>query len=132
MYVCEIMDFNHVKQRTLGILCLFFLSFFLSAQVQPASCEASFSASYMGMKATFTNTSSGFSQNVTYSWSFGDGNNSSLENPIHTYQALGTYNVKLKVSDILSHLFGLSYTLKINKFFGLDYENLYCDCLYFR
>ncbi|MEO8148824.1 MAG: PKD domain-containing protein [Bacteroidia bacterium] len=32
-----------------------------------------------------------------YSWSFGDGNTSSLANPNHTYSALGTYNVQLIV-----------------------------------
>lgn len=36
---------------------------------------------------------------TTYFWSFGDGNSSSSSDPIHTYSAIGTYTVKLKVYD---------------------------------
>lgn len=36
---------------------------------------------------------------VSYSWSFGDGNNSSLANPSHTYASAGTYTVTLTVTD---------------------------------
>ncbi|MEL6651465.1 MAG: PKD domain-containing protein, partial [Bacteroidota bacterium] len=30
---------------------------------------------------------------TSWSWTFGDGNTSSMQNPMHTYQALGTYEV---------------------------------------
>lgn len=36
-------------------------------------------------------------QIVSYSWDFGDGNTSSLQNPTHTYSLFGTYNVRLIV-----------------------------------
>jgi gliding motility-associated-like protein len=37
---------------------------------------------------------------LTYMWSFGDGDSSSITNPMHWYQMLGEYNVKLiAVSD---------------------------------
>ncbi len=36
---------------------------------------------------------------LIYTWSFGDGTNSTEENPIHVYQSEGTYLVTLKVSD---------------------------------
>ncbi|MFK7970349.1 MAG: PKD domain-containing protein, partial [Bacteroidia bacterium] len=36
---------------------------------------------------------------ATYAWDFGDGNTSSAVHPVHTYAALGTYNVCLTVSD---------------------------------
>ena len=40
------------------------------------------------------------SQNAdSRSWDFGDGTNSTEQNPIHTYSAVGTYNVKLTVSN---------------------------------
>jgi len=44
----------------------------------------------------FTNTSTG--QITTYRWDFGDGATSSDANPIHTYQQVGIYTVKLTVS----------------------------------
>lgn len=49
----------------------------------------------------FTNTSTGGYQPYYY-WNFGDGNNSSLLNPTHTYQYNGTYIVCLYVSDSLN------------------------------
>ena len=46
----------------------------------------------------FTNISSGI--NNTYSWSFGDGTNSTLLNPIHQYAIDGLYTVKLIAIDM--------------------------------
>jgi PKD repeat protein len=44
----------------------------------------------------FTN----FSQNATaYAWDFGDGNTSSEENPIHTFEQAGNYSVSLVASN---------------------------------
>jgi PKD repeat protein/Cu/Zn superoxide dismutase len=37
-------------------------------------------------------------------WDFGDGNSSTLENPVHTYSAPGAYNVSLQVIDSVSGL----------------------------
>ena len=37
----------------------------------------------------------------SWSWNFGDGQNSSLENPSHTYSGVGTYTVQLITSDSL-------------------------------
>ncbi len=45
----------------------------------------------------FTNQTTGVPS--TYLWDFGDGDTSSVENPIHTYTVEGTYTVKLIVSD---------------------------------
>jgi gliding motility-associated-like protein len=45
---------------------------------------------------TFLNTSSG---GVAYQWDFGDGNTSTLMNPIHTYANGGTYSVTLIVEN---------------------------------
>ncbi len=48
------------------------------------------------LEVTFTN----FSQNATsYSWDFGDGNSSTEENPVHTYDMAGTYTVELTASN---------------------------------
>ena len=49
------------------------------------------------LNVQFTNTSTG---NITgYSWNFGDGNTSTLENPTHTYNSAGTYTVSLTVTN---------------------------------
>jgi len=45
---------------------------------------------------TFTNTSTG---GTNYLWNFGDGGTSTLQNPVYTYTASGTYNVTLTVTN---------------------------------
>lgn len=45
----------------------------------------------------FINGSTGI--NLTYLWDFGDGNTSTQENPTHTYNGYGSYNVSLTVTD---------------------------------
>ena len=47
----------------------------------------------------FTNTSVVPSNNAVYYWSFGDGVNSNLINPTHTFTSPGTYNICLTVFD---------------------------------
>jgi len=44
----------------------------------------------------FTNTGA-HPQSSTYLWNFGDGNTSTLENPLHYYTANGTYSVTLQI-----------------------------------
>ncbi len=39
-------------------------------------------------------------QIVSYVWDFGDGDNSTEPNPIHTYNDAGTYTATLTVTDI--------------------------------
>jgi gliding motility-associated-like protein len=50
-----------------------------------------------GMSATFTDLS--LSNIVSRNWSFGDGNVSNQNNPTHTYQTNGTYQVRLIVQN---------------------------------
>lgn len=54
--------------------------------------SADFTQSASGTVVNFTNTSIG---GDSYTWDFGDGNASSLENPTHTYASSGTYDVTL-------------------------------------
>ena len=42
---------------------------------------------------------------MRYQWRFGDGYTSSVKDPVHTYAAAGTYNVRLAISDTVSHCF---------------------------
>ncbi|HSH67884.1 MAG TPA: PKD domain-containing protein [Bacteroidia bacterium] len=46
-----------------------------------------------GTMITFSNTSAKVYPYTTYLWDFGDGTNSTLKNPTHSYAATGTYNV---------------------------------------
>lgn len=48
------------------------------------------------IEVSFTNQSQGA---VTYFWTFGDGNDSSATDPIHTYATTGTYDVTLVATD---------------------------------
>ena len=57
---------------------------------------SNFSSVSTGLTVDFTNLSQ-FAD--TYSWDFGDGNSSTLENPTHTYNASGDYTVILTVSN---------------------------------
>ncbi len=59
--------------------------------------SSSFSSSANNLVVTFTNASSGAPS--SFAWDFGDGNTSTLENPVHTYGAAGTYTVCLTVSN---------------------------------
>lgn len=52
-----------------------------------------------GTPISFTHTATGTLPSSTYSWNFGDGNTSNLENPTHTYAIAGTYSVTLTVSN---------------------------------
>jgi uncharacterized repeat protein (TIGR01451 family) len=66
-----------------------------------AQCVASFTYSggpQVPAVITFMNTSTG-SQPLTYQWSFGDGSNSTVPNPTHTYTTGGMYYVTLFISD---------------------------------
>ncbi len=49
------------------------------------------------LAVNFTDTSTGTP--TAWSWNFGDGATSTLKNPSHTYNAAGTYNVTLTVSN---------------------------------
>ena len=52
----------------------------------------SLAVSCLNVPINFNNTTAG---NNTFYWTFGDGGNSTLANPTHTYNATGTYTIKL-------------------------------------
>lgn len=66
----------------------------------PPSCSASFTlnsdSASIGQYYAW-NLSTG--NNLTYSWSFGDGGSSSLAFPTHVYTSVGTYQVCLTIDD---------------------------------
>ena len=51
----------------------------------------------LGSSITFSDIST--SSPTSWTWDFGDGNSSTLQNPTHTYSSAGTYNVSLTISD---------------------------------
>ncbi len=51
------------------------------------------------MTVSFTNTSTGNLSNVSFEWNFGDGNTSTTENPTHTYDTPGSYDVSLTITN---------------------------------
>lgn len=70
--------------------------------VDVSSVHASFQFAYTNTdgEIQFNNLSYG-NNIVSYSWDFGDGNNSADESPAHTYQQPGTYDVTLTVTNDL-------------------------------
>ena len=56
---------------------------------------ANFSAVSNAYTAVFTDLSTGMIGGSSWSWDYGDGNTSSIQNPTHTYAATGTYTVCL-------------------------------------
>src|SRR5438552_1641698 len=65
---------------------------------QPPTANFTFSCS--ALTCNFTSTSSDPDGTIaSYSWTFGDGATSTLQNPSHSYAAGGTYTVSLRVTD---------------------------------
>jgi PKD repeat protein len=61
---------------------------------------ADWDASANALEVTFTDASLSPSDPITsYAWTFGDGNTSTDENPVHTYAAGGTYTVQLIITN---------------------------------
>ncbi len=63
----------------------------------PCGCYISLNAN--GLTANFLGIAYGGTPPYTYYWQFGDGNVSTVANPVHTYAAAGTYTVTLTVAD---------------------------------
>lgn len=64
-----------------------------------AGFSSSLNASCPGTNVFFADTSSSNSSITGWSWNFGDGNFSTLQNPTHAYANPGTYTVSLSVTD---------------------------------
>lgn len=66
----------------------------------PGAPEVSFTYDADQITATFTDQSADRNDDiVSWDWSFGDGAISSEQNPVHTFAALGNYEIMLTVSD---------------------------------
>ena len=65
--------------------------------VNPVDCNANFYASTSALVGYFIPT--GYNNNDTYSWTFGDGSSSTEMYPYHTYNEAGVYDVCLTVTN---------------------------------
>ncbi|MCG8318023.1 MAG: PKD domain-containing protein [Cytophagales bacterium] len=71
---------------------------FMQSQIPPTQDPSlDFTEACVGQETSFTGT--GTSDIDEFFWSFGDGNQSNEQNPVHTYQAAGTYNVALRITN---------------------------------
>jgi PKD repeat protein len=85
------------RQITLSIL---FALLTLYGTKSAAQCQAGFTWTQATANViSFTNTSIGASQSVSYYWNFGDNHTSFLQNPQHTYSMPGTYYTCLFYQD---------------------------------
>lgn len=74
------------------------IDFYMEAPGAPP--QADFSYVLRGFRVDFTdNSSAQVGSIVSWLWDFGDGNNSTEENPGHTFPTMSDYTVKLKVTD---------------------------------
>lgn len=62
----------------------------------PPACLANFSYSVSLLTGSFYNNSS--NNATSWSWDFGDGSTSTIENPVHSYSQQGTYHVCLTIT----------------------------------
>lgn len=60
-----------------------------------APCGSVIAATVNGYTASFTATIPAGTPSVSYLWNFGDGTTSTLQNPTHTYNAMGNFTVTL-------------------------------------
>jgi PKD repeat protein len=82
--------------------------------------SAGFSTSVSGSNATFIN---GSSDATSYIWNFGDGSNSTEENPTHTYLNDGVYNVTLSaVNNCGTTIFEQTVTISTPPTAGFNYS----------
>lgn len=101
-YCFQVTAFDNSTGQETGVtssVCTSTYSISASPPVQNPP-TALFSSSVTGgltpLQVTFTDQSTGVVSSWT--WSFGDGTSSSLQNPQHTYQSAGVYSVTLTVS----------------------------------
>ena len=62
-----------------------------------ANFTSSLTSGIAPLNVSLTDTSIG--SPTSWSWNFGDGSNSTVQNPVHTYSAAGNYTVSLTVSN---------------------------------
>ena len=91
-YVCLTIHDNHGCSST-------FCHHVTVTSAHPCHASFTFGTDSTGTIVHFTNTSTGTTGSTTYSWDFGDGGTSTLENPTYTYTHTGHHVVCLYIDD---------------------------------
>jgi PKD repeat protein len=82
---------------------------------------AKFSYSISGLMVTFTDESTDSDGSITnWSWDFGDGKASTEQNPTHTYETSGTYDVMLTVTDDSSNTDSITESVTVSDVSSVD------------
>jgi PGF-pre-PGF domain-containing protein len=74
------------------------LSYITAAIAPVANFSANVTSGASPLSVGFTDSSTNFP--TSWFWDFGDGTNSSTQNPTHTYSSAGTYNVSLNATNV--------------------------------
>jgi PGF-pre-PGF domain-containing protein len=74
------------------------LSYITAAVIPVANFSANVTSGAVPLSVNFTDSST--NTPTSWLWNFGDGSNSTDQNPAHTYVAAGTYNVSLNASNV--------------------------------
>jgi len=86
----------------------------IQLSINAVAISAGFNSAISERTVAFTNTSSAASQNLTYSWDFGDGSAATGSTPSYTYTADGTFTVTLTVTDDTQASSSISKTVTIS------------------
>jgi gliding motility-associated-like protein len=78
---------------------------------QPVAAFTAVGSGCQNVPVTFNNTSTG---GTSYYWSFGDGDTSTLQNPVHVFTNNGTYTVTLVVANAFGCMDTLTLPVQIN------------------
>ncbi|MCR9173702.1 MAG: PKD domain-containing protein [bacterium] len=84
-----------------GMLRIPAMGLHISPACSPVTADLNFSANFLAVDFTDASTSQG-DPATSWSWTFGDGNTSTMQNPNHTYTAPGQYEVCLTVTNSCS------------------------------
>jgi len=90
-------DIQMIVTNNIGCVDTIFIEDHIDARQPSAAFAANDTTACIGQNIIFVNLSSGTS--LSYFWDFGDGSTSTSFNPTHTYNAVGTYTVRLIAVD---------------------------------
>lgn len=83
--------------------------------VTPLTVGFDYVETCVGQPMSFSDTSVVNTGSIlSWSWDFGDGDSSSAQNPVHIYQAVGTFDVTLVVESSLGCSYQLIQTITVN------------------